>query len=187
MRKRARKDPWRGVKLVALSGYGGVGKDEVGRILCDYFGFARFAKGDLVKAVARRLGWKGDKNSGRWFLQDLADGLVDVLGRDVWNEVLFERVEAYINGARGGPVGIVLTRISTLGEAHEVEARGGQVWRVERPGYGPANAHPNETALDGWPFDRVISNTGDLVDLKLKVRAALVGSATARIDSGARV
>ncbi len=43
-------------------------------------------------------------------------------------------------------------------EARFVVEEGGQVWRIHRPGVGPLNDHPSETALDDHEFDRHIHN-----------------------------
>lgn len=180
--------------IVGLSGYGLVGKDEVGRILTEKHGFTRFAKGDLIKdaalainplievfpVVSLRLsvlvgdsGWDGVKklDDGRRFLQNLADEMVEVCGRDVWNDALYVEVDRHFKKAAEKPV--VLTRLSLPIECAPIKERGGQVWRVERPGYGPANSHPNEIALDSYPFDRIITNDGSLADLEVKVAEAL--------------
>lgn len=174
-------------RLIGLSGYGGVGKDEVGRILVEQHGFTRFAKGDLIKEVAlginpkvdgpfrlfevvQPLGWDKAKSVGdvRQFLQDLADEVVRVCGRDVWNDALYEKIEEHFRKAAflRWEQPVVLTRLSLPGEAEQVKGRGGAMWRIERPGFGPANSHPNEVALDDWEFDAVIKNDSTRADLE---------------------
>jgi hypothetical protein len=54
-------------------------------------------------------------------------------------------------------------------EAQAIKDRGGVVWRVERPGFGPVNGHASETSLDDWDFDGIIQNNGTLDDLTYKV------------------
>lgn len=174
------------MKLVGLSGYAGSGKDEVGRLLVERHGFVRFAKGDLIKDAAlginpalpvplrnliNDVGWEGAKEFDeiRRFLQDLADEVVRVCGCDVWNDALYEKIER-----TDRPV--VLTRLSLPIEAQRVLDYGGEVWRIDRPGFGPVNDHPNETALDDWEFDYIILNGGTLDELASSV-AFIVSSA----------
>ncbi len=54
-------------------------------------------------------------------------------------------------------------------EAAAIRDRGGEMWRIDRPGTAPVNAHPSETALDGFNFDRHIDNGGTLAALRAKV------------------
>lgn len=193
------------MKVVGLYGYGGVGKDEVGRILIENHGFTRFSKGDLIKEAAwridpiiRGLGTEHDRlktlswNHGgfhyqtptekidqlkdiypevRFFLQHLADDVVSVLGRDVWNEALWESIERHHADSfilrTERPV--VLTRLSLPVEADQLGENGGTLVRVIRAGFGPANTHPNEVALDTYDPDAVVVNNGTLEDLEAEV------------------
>lgn len=169
------------MSLIALSGYARSGKDEVGRILVEQHGFTRVAKVDLLWEAAERInpilknhlrladavrifGREQSKDlfaEVRIFLQRLADVVVDVTGNDPWTPAVFERAE--------GLGRVVLTRISWPAEAEAVKERGGSVWRIERPGFGPGNKNPNETALDDWPFDATIVNDGDIDGLSWKI------------------
>ncbi len=62
-----------------------------------------------------------------------------------------------------------------------VQALGGEVWRICRPGAqapGEAGMHATERVLAELPnraFDRVIENDGGLEELRVKVEAALWG------------
>jgi hypothetical protein len=185
------------MKVIGLCGYGGTGKDEVGRILIEECGYTRFAKGDLIKAaawnidplirdgngVARPLhGWAWDRKlyidsaveridalkeefpEVRVFLQRLADDVVGTLGRDVWNDALWKTIHA------SGAEKIVLTRLSLPEEADQLKYEGGYLVRVNRPGFGPANNHPNEVALDGATYDATVNNMGTLDDLTTSVK-----------------
>lgn len=185
--------------IIGLSGYAYVGKDEVGEILCRDHGFKRHAKGDLIKRAmvdidpmieisdrqSERLSdlMEGYSNNGDWlaqidrvkqrypdarlFMQQLADQLIKTMGHDIWTVRLWEMIE------ESGDERVVMTRVSLPDEAYPIAAHDGQMWRVNRPGYGPANSHPNEVALDDWAFDRVINNAGSLEDLQREVKEAL--------------
>lgn len=80
-----------------------------------------------------------------------------VLGDSLW-------VDRALDGA-GLLAPVVLTDCRFVNEADAVRASGGLVLRVERPGVGPkrspdGSVHSSETALDGYPFDAVLSNNG---------------------------
>jgi hypothetical protein len=195
------------VKVVGLCGYGGTGKDEVGRLLVENHLYVRWAKGDLLKQAAYRmsplvklgqpddvvdvesLAHLADRMSDgtvieridvvktaypavRRFLQDLADEVAGVCGTDVWNDALWRSMREWAHGGsyiEGRWPRIVLTRLSLPQEADRLKGEGGRLVRVTRPGYGPANDHPNEVALDDYPADAVIVNDGTLEALAVKV------------------
>lgn len=174
--------------LIGLCGYARTGKDVVGQHLVRSHGFIRYAKGDLIReaalamdpyvlgadrlsAIVERTGWETAKRISevRLFLQNLADGVTGVLGRDVWSDRLYDIIDS--SGMKDED--IVLTRLSLRSEADRVRERGGFVWRIERPGTGPVNSHPNETALDGYAVDATIVNDGSLADLEQSVMSVL--------------
>lgn len=188
------------MRTIGLYGYGGVGKDEVGRILVENHGFTRYAKGDLIKNAMYKINpilsgevgtikeperfkdmmrWydgttleridavKGACPDARSFMQHLADDVVDVLGRDVWNDALWMQIR------KDNVDDVVLTRLSLPFEVDRLRDNGGTLVRVVRNGYGPANSHPNEVALDAYSPDLVIINNGTLEDLEVEVRLAV--------------
>ena len=67
----------------------------------------------------------------------------------------------------------IITDCRFHNEAFAVRDRGGIIVRVNRPGNGPVNNHISETAIDGFDFDYVINNDGDLEDLRTKVKDLL--------------
>lgn len=185
----------KGHRTIALYGYAGAGKDEVGAILVAAHGFHRRAKGDLVRSAAlgidplirsggsdveplsvvvERDGWERAKRNPmvRLFLQNLADVPVGVTGVDFWDDALWREIwdeRSY------KPFDVVITRISHCSEAQTVRDYGGKVVRVVRNGTGPVNDHPNEVALDSIEPDDVIMNNGTLVDLRFEVDEMLNG------------
>lgn len=58
-------------------------------------------------------------------------------------------------------------------EAQAIKDRDGVIIRIDRPGVGPVNDHPSETALDNWDFDYKILNASDLTALKQTVSLIL--------------
>jgi 5' nucleotidase, deoxy (Pyrimidine), cytosolic type C protein (NT5C) len=172
-------------QVIALSGYAESGKDTVAAILVADYGFERrgFAdrlkgclyalnpltgNGKRVQHVVDYAGWDNAKKYGeiRELLQRLGtEAGRRVLGDDVW-------VRAALMDP---PAKLVLSDCRFPNEAEAIKALGGQVWRIERPGYNPINSHVSEVALDGYPFDQVINNDGSIEDLIAKVGKALAG------------
>ena len=69
---------------------------------------------------------------------------------------------------------LVISDVRLPNEARAIKDRGGVIWRVERPGYGPVNDHESETAMDGEAVDNVIENVGGLDLLADEVAGALI-------------
>jgi hypothetical protein len=67
----------------------------------------------------------------------------------------------------------IITDCRFHNEAFAVRDRGGIIIRVNRPGNGPVNNHISETAIDGFDFNYVINNDGDIEDLRTKVKDLL--------------
>lgn len=179
--------------LVGVSGYAQCGKDTIASLLVEEHGFLRagfadalrefaYAANPIVKAIAGSLGgrtslaylryadlvdkvgYEGAKQlpEVREFLQRVGtEAGRRVLGEDIWVETAMNRLEPDKN--------YVFTDVRFPNEAGAVRDRGGVVWRVTRPGFGPVNGHPSETALDDYNFDRHIENDGTLDDLRRAV------------------
>jgi hypothetical protein len=117
---------------------------------------------------------KGACPDARRFMQHLADDVVDVLGKDVWNDALWLKIQEHVSHSKAyatiGDTKVVLTRLSLPYEAHRLHEEGGKLVRVNRPDFGPANDHPNEIALDSFTPDAVINNGGTVEELLDNVR-----------------
>ena len=176
-------------EIIALSGYARTGKDTVGQILVERHGFQRVAFADALRAALLEInprvsvpgfsdatnvrqvvetfgGWEGLKPHApevRDLLQRVGVAMRHACGADVWVRAALERITERT----------VITDCRFPNEADAVKHRGGSVWRIVRPGVGPANAHISETALDGYAFDRLLANDGSLDDLALEVRLVL--------------
>lgn len=176
------------VRLIGLSGYARSGKNAVGQILEDDYGFRQESFAQALKNVAAEINplldtgrgasdhlaalffmhgdWDAVKDNVpavRDFLQRLGVACRDQIGPDVWVDALARRLRTHPSAR------CVITDVRFPNEANFVTEMGGQVWRIERPGTGPVNGHTSETALDGWSFDRIIMNDGSLADLRRKV------------------
>ena len=184
---------------IGLAGYARSGKDTVAQMITEYeFEQRSFAAplkeclaalNPIVEAdevivgpdgyvpVPRRIsgslregGWELAKTNPevRSLLQRLGtEAGRNVLGQNIWVDALFNQPS---NGR------IVISDVRFPNEAAAIKARGGLVWRVIRPGYGPVNNHPSETAIDDFNFDGEILNDGDLGQLQVRVKE-IVGAA----------
>lgn len=153
--------------IIGLSGWARSGKDTAGHALARHHGLHRVAFGDKIKAIAlslldpihvefiEQVGWDKAKQERvliREALQRLGTEVRYHLGKDAWVTPVIEACLAQGDS--------VITDVRFPNEVGAIQAAGGTVWRVHRPGWGPANEHPSESALDRHEFDVVIPNEG---------------------------
>ena len=173
-------------RIIGLAGYAQVGKDTIGSILVRDHGFERRAFADALKRVAYdaapwlvagdirfhlqevvgAVGWdraKTEYPGVREYLQDLGNAVREHVGNDAWVTAALQNL---VPGGR-----YVITDVRFPNEAAEIIRLGGEVYRVERPGYGPVNDHISETAMDSWTeYAGVIVNRGTIKDLTSEVK-----------------
>lgn len=148
------------LKLIAALALGAqVHPDEVGTK-----GLRRWAdrlKEDERLAIVGPRATVTAEISGREFLQRLgAEGIRGVLGENVLvDAVPFERDCDLL----------ILTDVRFENEAEAIRSRGGEVWRIYRPGTG-GMTHVSEQPLPASLIDREIDNSGTIADLYRTVR-----------------
>lgn len=168
--------------IIGLAGYARAGKDTVAQIVKQH-GFEQRAFAAPLKACLAALdpivlaygphdmqrlsdylnadsGWEAAKSEPevRQLLQRLGtEAGRNILGDDVWVNALFQ------TPSRGR---LVISDVRFPNEAAAIRDRGGVLVRITRPGHGPVNGHPSETALDDYDFDAEILNDGEIADLK---------------------
>lgn len=115
---------------------------------------------ERLSEVVARLGWEAAKDvyEVRRTLQNFGVGLRDTLGPDIWVDYAMRHVDR-----EPGPV--VITDVRFPNEADAVEARGGMLVRIIRPGLGSDDDHISETALDARQAHHMIINAGTVADL----------------------
>jgi hypothetical protein len=177
--------------IIGLSGYAQVGKDTIGKALVEGYGFTRFAFADALKECVYRLNPIVVAENAPDYVprgpylvthrvQDYVDSLgweeakkypevrrlLQVMGTEAGRQVLGDNiwVDAVLN--KVGSRDVVITDCRFPNEAQAVKERGGHVVRVVRPGVDAVNAHPSETSLDDWPFDRIVINGGSMDDVE---------------------
>lgn len=173
---------------IGLVGHAGSGKDTVAAHLA-HRGFERVAFADPVRSVLLSVnplitreglrlrdvveaqGWDTAKRQlpeVRELLQGLGAGVRDSLGESVWLDHALRRLDTL-----SGPV--VVTDVRYHNEALALRSRGFFLVWVQRPGVGPANTHPSETAIPAELADAVLSNSGGIPELYEAVDALLRG------------
>lgn len=168
--------------IIALTGYARSGKDSVGQVLTEHYGFRRVAFADKLKSLALELdpvlrittdddtepytaslaevvecygsldAAKVEVPEVREFLQDLGVGVRDHLGEDAW-------VRAALDDLDPGE-DVVVTDCRFRNEARAIHELDGYVIRVLRPGVKPANGHVSERPLPLDLVDVVVANNG---------------------------
>ena len=103
-------------------------------------GYKETEYGTEIRRLLQRLGTE----AGRQTLWDT-----------IWIDAAFEDLAANAK--------VVVSDARFFNEFDAVRARGGEIWRIERPGVGPANEHASEMEAINYPhFSRTIYNSRDL-------------------------
>lgn len=168
--------------LIGLVGKKRAGKDSFASRLTSAHGFVRYAFADPLKAlmldldpfidaehirpgvrlseVVGEIGWEQAKEipEVRRLLQAHGDAARRHIGEDVW---LSATMEAVLREPRP----VVVTDVRYPNEASAIEAQGGTLVRIVRPGRQDNDNHITETALDGWRTAFVVLNSGTLDEL----------------------
>ena len=178
--------------IIGLTGYAGTGKDTVRELLCQHHSFEGIAFADPMRMMLRELllssgitdAWMRDRQlkesvipalgvSYRHMAQTLGTEWGRGLHADFWTRL----TGAYLDDARQGKVHkntpFVISDVRFENEAHWVRERGGQIWRIERPGVAPVRAHVSECEMYHFTADVTLHNTGSLKDLYRTVMDAL--------------
>ncbi len=180
-------------KIVGLAGFARTGKDTIADELIDVHGFTkisfaspmrwalealnpiiRYDLGSYVRLqdVIKIYGWDGYKESPygaeiRALMQRFGTEVGrEIFGQDFWIEQAFRIANQYDK--------VVFSDVRFINEAEAIKSVGGEVWRVERPGVGPANGHKSETELTKYEnYDYIIYNDSDIKTLSWKVAECL--------------
>ncbi len=135
----------------------------------------------LATAVAN-FGWEEVKDTypeARRFLQRLGDG-VRQFDPDFWLDAGMDTADGYRYGSREEPNvfitertsqrPVVITDVRYPNEADAIRDAGGTLIRIVRPGADDGDTHASETALDDYPVDDVVTNTGSVFELEALAR-----------------
>lgn len=173
---------------VGISGYARSGKDTIGSILVEDFGFRQVSFAaplkeavyrldpwiptgkpvpERLQAIVDEIGWDEAKERHSE-VRGLLQRMGTEVGRDLFDSNFWVNLTMKDIKEEGGNV--VITDCRFPNEVEAIRKIGGRLWRVERPGTAPVNAHPSETALDNEKFNWTIINNGTIEDLRRMVK-----------------
>lgn len=171
--------------IIGICGAAGAGKNSVAGIL-ESQGFATLSFADpLYAAVSAITGLtvaelqdRGRKENTLGWISCSPRRLLQTLGTDWGRNMIHQEIWVMATMQRmlaGGDYCIPDVRF--VNEAAAIRARGGVVWRVERPGHSPlagaAATHESERGIPDEYVDSVITNDGTLANLQAAVDAAM--------------
>ena len=167
------------ITLIGLCGKAGSGKDFIGNILCDKYGFKRFAFADPLKDHCRKEhGWDGKKdNKGRKLLQEEGTEKHRSINPNVWLDRLTHEIElAFGDGHRK----FVITDTRFPNELYYTKELGISARITGRGGLDSKNSqHSSENALDNESFCYEINNSKDVSMEELLIQIEeMIGIAT---------
>lgn len=154
--------------LIGLFGYRGAGKSSVGDVLVRN-GYRRVAFGDKARELAARLA-RCRPHASRALIGDedvacLRTAAQAVLGEDVWLDATLPRVSApFGRPSVTSDEPVVVVDVASGNEERRIRNLGGVIWRVVRPGIGPAD-ESEARRVAALRSDATVCNTGSLADL----------------------
>lgn len=167
------------MKVILISGKAGHGKDTLAGYMKDYLESRKFKVlivhyGDLLKYICKSLfGWDGQKDDyGRTLLQRVGTDVIRKKEPDYWVRFVSDMLWFF-------PDEWDYVLIPDVRFPNEIEGLAGfdpYHIRIDRPGFNMLTEeqqhHISETALDEYPYDLLVRNTGTLMGLK--TMAALI-------------
>lgn len=179
--------------ILAISGTARAGKDTVADYLVKHHGYTKMSFADPMREALYKLnplvrtiegtivhlaqlvdtaGWENTKeitNDLRVLMQRLGTEVGrEMFGQDFWVNLALSKVSPNQR--------VVFSDCRFQNEANAVKAVGGEIWRVERPGFAAANDHISEHDLDEYFFEFIFENKSSLDDLYLILEDYLLES-----------
>src|SRR5690606_11616199 len=127
--------------------------------------------GMRLRVLDEAQGWDTAKRQYpevRQLLQRLGAGSRDALGESVWLDHALRRLDTL-------QCPVVVTDLSSWIDVIRLRNRGFTLVWVQRPGVGPANAHPSETDIPTELADVVLTNDRGIPELYEAVDALVRG------------
>ena len=181
--------------IIGVTGLIASGKDSVGKILTEQYGFTKlyfaepvyqavwelnpwirvsFSSGHFRKLqdIVDEYGWEKAKRNFpeiREYLKTIGYDIGRmIIGVDSWIKILDEKVKSLPPNTD-----VVITDVRFVNEEWYVHNQGGTLWRTVRPGVGLSTKHLSESGQKDLQVDDTINNNGDLASLHIKVAEAL--------------
>lgn len=178
------------IEVLGLSGWARSGKDTIADYLVEHEGYTKVSFAQTIRDAlvaldpeirvqgtvcnlrqVEDMGWEALKDlspSIRPLLQRMGTEVGrQMFGEDFWVDTAINRIP---DGSK-----VVFADVRYPNEAKAIKVLGGEVWRIERPGIGPANDHESEHALNGYEFDRLLTNESDISSIYAKVQEIVHG------------
>jgi hypothetical protein len=93
---------------------------------------------------------------------------------EIWIRIAMEHASQHLTVGRC----VVITDVRFDNEAQAIVNAGGEVWRVERPGWrclaDDAATHQSEAGVSDHLITRIIDNSGSLDDLRAELSTATI-------------
>lgn len=132
-----------------------------------------------LQQVIDHFGWDGYKETE--YGTEIRR-LLQRLGTEAGRQTLWDTI--WIDAALANlpeDAKVVVSDARFINEFDAVRSRGGEIWRIERDGVGPANDHASETEALGYEhFSNRLDNDGSLNGWHIKVAEAYLRSEIAR-------
>lgn len=184
------------MKILGLAGLPRSGKDSVGRILVQSYGFARCSFAAPIKdmliaglgltraevededkeRVIARLG-----TTPRYLMQTLGtEWGREMIGPDTWLSIAEQRSR----GFRTAGMPVVFTDVRFENEATWIRRLGGAIWHVLRPLGNVIDLHASNRGITVVPgVDSVLTNDEGLAQLERQVEAARRGELVVPVEA----
>lgn len=180
------------MSLVGITGRKFNGKDTLGRILIERYGYVRLAFADPLKEACRNIfGFTDEQLYGDlketddtfWqttprrvlqyvgtdLLRNQLANIMPQLGTNIWVEALRRRID--IMRHENPDIKIVVTDVRFENEVEMIKRLSGTVIRVSRPSVNTSiDVHSSEINIDNLNVDHQILNEGTLHDLEDAVK-----------------
>jgi hypothetical protein len=170
--------------IIGITGYARHGKNTIGDILVNNYGFKQSGFADKVKESAlainpyidnnlrlcdyvNKYGWDYAKTNNlevRRLLQYIGTEMGrNLLGDNIWIDTLFNSINLDENN--------VITDVRFPDEANAIREHNGQVWKVFMPfcNSGISSSHSSENSVDKIEADIFILNSGTIKELEAKI------------------
>lgn len=178
------------IEILGLSGWARSGKDTVADYLVKHEGYTKVSFAQTIRdalvaldpeirvdgvscnlSQVEVMGWEALKSLSP-SIRPLLQRMGTEVGRQMFGEDFW--VDAAINRIPDGSK-VVFADVRYPNEAKAVKSLGGEVWRIERLGVGPANDHESEHAMNDYKFDRQLRNDGDVDSLYAEIQEIMNG------------
>ena len=178
--------------VIGITGRKYNGKDTIGKLFVDEFGFTQLAYADPLKDVCKNIfGFDNDQLYGnkkevvddfwkvtpRKVLQFVGTNLfreqthqvIPHVGKDLWVQVMKKKI---LDGLKNNPTAkFVVTDVRFQNEADLIKELGGIVIRVTRDSVNDyIDSHQSESMIDGLNVDCDVKNNGTIEELYNNVK-----------------